>query len=127
MSETALMREVRAALYKLGIVAFRNNVGRLRNIHGTMVSYGLCAGSSDLIGWRTTTITADMVGKPVAIFTAVEVKRPTVNLTNSQNVFLSAVRAAGGIAFVARDMEDIRPRIAVALQCLGEGHDAHKL
>ena len=127
MSESALMREVRAVLSALGLRMFRNNVGALCDIHGTWVKYGLCAGSSDLIGWRTTTITADMVGKPVAIFTAVEVKMPGARLTNEQTVFKRRVREAGGISFISRDPATIEEQITDALQNLGEKHDTDRI
>ena len=51
-----------------GIRVFRNNVGLARFPDGSTVRYGLCPGSADLIGWRTVTITQDMVGQPFAQF-----------------------------------------------------------
>ena len=41
------------------------------------IKYGLCNGSSDLIGWTPITITPDMIGKKIAVFTAIEVKKKT--------------------------------------------------
>ena len=70
------------------------------------VRYGLQPGSSDLIGWRTVTITPEMVGQQVAVFTSIEVKTPTGRLRPEQKLWLSAVQAAGGIAGVARSVED---------------------
>jgi hypothetical protein len=64
---------------------------------------GLCEGSSDLIGWTPVTITPDMVGTTIAVFTAVEVKTGRVRVTEAQTRFLDAVTAAGGIARVARE------------------------
>lgn len=84
---------------------WRNNVGALRDQRGQLVRYGLCPGSSDLIGFRTITITPDMVGQRVAIFTAVEVKdrgRPT----DQQQAFINLVQHAGGLAGVARSVPD---------------------
>lgn len=37
----------------------------------------------------------------------VEVKRPGENATDEQQKFLDAVRGAGGVAFVARCVEDV--------------------
>ena len=37
----------------------------------------------------------------------VEVKRPTGKLRPEQSVFLERIRAAGGVAFVARDLRDV--------------------
>lgn len=68
------------------------------------VTFGLCTGSSDLVGWRPLVITADMVGKTVAQFAAVEVKTESYkNLTEEQVNFLQQVLGAGGIALVARE------------------------
>lgn len=68
---------------------------------------GLHKGSSDLIGWKTVEITADMVGQHVAIFTAVEVKTGSGRTTAEQDNFLQAVRDAGGIGVVMRDESQV--------------------
>lgn len=106
MSETAALQEIRLALGLLpGLRLFRNNCGALHDHTGRLVRYGLAnPGGSDLIGWRTVTITPDMVGQRVAIFTALEVKAPggTHRVTAEQRNFLNTVEAAGGVAGVAR-------------------------
>ena len=94
---------------------FRNNVGT--GWQGQVVSKelgaivlqnarplhaGLCVGSSDLIGWKSVTITPDMVGQQVAVFVAAEVKTATGRLTGEQQNFLNKVRDAGGLAVVIR-------------------------
>lgn len=77
------------------------------------IKYGLCNGSSDLIGWTPITITPDMIGKKIAVFTAIEVKknkRGSYGATDGQKLFINAVRRNGGYAGVAdckQDMEDI--------------------
>ena len=43
-----------------GSTLFKNNVGKLRDERGNLVTFGLCKGSSDLIGWTPITITPDM-------------------------------------------------------------------
>ena len=70
------MREVWSALSMLGLRMFRNTVGACATAAGGWIQYGLSIGSSDLIGWRSVEVTPEMVGKRVAIFAAVEVKRP---------------------------------------------------
>jgi hypothetical protein len=85
---------------------FRNNTGTLRDQHGRPVTFGLCKGSADLIGWRTITITPEMVGQQVAVFTSIEVKTATGRVRPEQQQWLDAVTAAGGIAGVARSVED---------------------
>lgn len=106
MSESSLMRSIQLCLSSLGVRVLRNNVGMLEDKQGTKVRYGLCVGSSDLIGWYPVTITPEMVGKKIAIFTAVEVKTPTGRLTKEQVNFLDAIKSAGGIAFVSRSVEE---------------------
>ena len=84
---------------------WRNNVGALRDAQGQLVRYGLCPGSSDLIGFRTIVITPDMVGQRVAVFTAVEVK-DQARATEQQQAFIRLVQQAGGMAGVARCVPD---------------------
>lgn len=67
---------------------------------------GLCIGSSDLIGWTKTEITPDMVGKNIAIFTALEVKTKYGKASKEQINFIQQVREAGGISGIARDESD---------------------
>ena len=90
----------------------RNNVGMLRDRTGRPVAYGLGSmgktvlrGPSDWIGWRTLTITPEMVGQRIAVFAAVEVKdkgKPT----EEQLAFINIVQDAGGLAGVARSVPD---------------------
>jgi hypothetical protein len=46
-----------------------------------------------------------MVGKPVAIFTSIEVKTETGKIREGQIEFSDAVNKAGGIAGIVRDEE----------------------
>jgi hypothetical protein len=78
----------------------------LQDRRGVPVRYGLQPGSSDLIGWRTVTITPEMVGQQVAVFTSIEVKTATGRVKPEQKLWLDKVQAAGGIAGVARSVED---------------------
>lgn len=73
---------------------------------GRRVSFGLSKGSSDLIGWRTVIITADMVGKPFAQFTGLEVKTAKGRPSDEQVSFMDALRAAGGCAGIVRSAKD---------------------
>lgn len=96
-----------------GSTLFKNNVGKLRDERGNIVTFGLCKGSSDLIGWTPITITPEMVGSKIAVFTAVEVKldkHGKYQATKEQKNFINAVKANGGYAGVAdckKDLEDI--------------------
>lgn len=111
---------VRLRLARVGVVAFRNNVGvaftgvvvseaqgvvTLKNAR--RIAFGLGKGSSDLIGWKSVRITQDLVGFTVAVFTAVEVKAEGGKITPEQANFLHQVRQAGGIAFVAKSEAEV--------------------
>jgi dihydroxyacid dehydratase/phosphogluconate dehydratase len=76
------------------------------------VQFGLARGSADLIGYRTVTITPEMVGQQVAVFASIEVKTPTGRIRPDQQAWLETVQAAGGIAGVARSVEDAKALLA---------------
>ena len=105
VSEMAVLRKVLDACGRGEVRLFRNNVGALEDKNGRIVRYGLCKGSSDLIGWRSVMVTPDMVGQRVAVFVALEVKDKG-RLTQEQQVFLGVVACAGGIAAEVRSVED---------------------
>lgn len=67
---------------------------------------GLCEGSSDLIGWTTVEVTPAMVGKKIAIFTALEIKTESGRASKEQINFITRVREAGGIAGIARSEQE---------------------
>jgi hypothetical protein len=69
-SEQQIQQHIRIACSTGDTRLFRNNTGTLRDQHGRPVQFGLCKGSADLIGYRTITITPDMVGQQVAVFPA---------------------------------------------------------
>ena len=106
MSEQSIQQHIRLACSIGDTRLFRNNTGTLRDQHGRPVSFGLCKGSADLIGYRTINITPDMVGQQVAVFLSIEVKTPTGRIRPEQQQWLETVQAAGGIAGVARSVED---------------------
>ena len=105
-SEQSIQQHIRLTCGTGATRLFRNNTGTLRDQHGRPVSFGLARGSADLIGWTIRTITPEMVGQQVAVFTSVEVKTPTGRVKPEQQQWLDAVQAAGGIAGVARSVED---------------------
>ena len=106
--ETEIQQRIRLALgTHPHIRLFRNQVGQLPDPRtGRPVQFGLARGSADLIGWRSITITPDMVGQQLAVFTSIEVKTPTGRLAPLQANWLDAVQNAGGIAGVARSVCD---------------------
>lgn len=107
-AETELQQRIRLALgTQRDLRLFRNQVGQLPDPRtGRPVQFGLARGSADLIGWRTITITPEMVGHRIAVFTSLEIKTPTGRLTPAQRNWMGAVTAAGGVAGVARSVGD---------------------
>ena len=116
MSESDVLASIRLAVSRLTDVRlFRNNSGMLLDASGKPVRYGVGQpGGSDLLGWRSVTITPDMVGQQIAVFTAAEVKAPGWKPRNAadrerwahQTNFIDRVVAAGGIAGVVRSPDD---------------------
>jgi hypothetical protein len=125
MTESETQRRIQLQATKLGAVTFRNNVGQgwvgqssrkgdftiIRNARP--LHAGLCEGSSDLIGWTPVTVTPDMVGKTIAVFTAIEVKSIKGRATAEQLNFISRVRQAGGLAGVAWSPENVADIIRI--------------
>ena len=117
--ETKLQNSVMLALSQAGCTIWRNEtagvwVGRPVHREGQLVTLanarmiqaGLCKGSCDLIGITPVTITPDMIGKTIGVFTAQEIKTRAGRTTQEQDRFIAAVRAAGGIAGVVRSPAD---------------------
>jgi hypothetical protein len=113
MSETDLQQRIRLALgTRPDLRLFRNNTGTLPDPRtGRPVQFGLARGSADLIGYRTVTITPDMVGQQVAVFTSLEVKTPTGRIRPEQTNWLHTIKRAGGIAAIVRSIDDARDAI----------------
>lgn len=88
---TGNLRAVAAALQPGDVV-----VRQGRPLHA-----GLCVGSSDLIGYRTT---AD----GLAQFVAIEVKGARGRASTEQLAFIEAVRSAGGRAGICRSVDEAR-------------------
>ena len=107
MNETDILQSIRLAVgSRYDCRIWRNNVGAFKDERGRVVQFGLCPGSSDLIGYRSVEITPDMVGKRVAVFAAIEVKAPKGHATPAQLAFLDKVKADGAIAGIARSAND---------------------
>ena len=102
MRETTLLRKVMLCISGMNCKIFRNNVGICKYSSGAMVAYGLCVGSSDLIGFVPHAITPSDVGKKVAVFLAVETKTDDGKVDKAQHSFLNMVANGGGIAIIAR-------------------------
>lgn len=105
-SEQVIQQQIRLACSRGPTRLWRNNVGILRDANGRPVSFGLCPGSADLIGFHTVTVTPEMVGQQLAVFAAVEVKAERGRPTPQQSAWLEHVAAAGGLAGIARSVEE---------------------
>lgn len=106
--ETKIQNSILIALSQAGCTVWRVEtagawVGRQIHKDGNTVTLanarmfttGLCKGGSDILGIA-----------PNGAFLAVEVKTKTGRVSPEQQRFINAVRAAGGIAGVARSVED---------------------
>lgn len=77
-------------------------------------------GTSDLNGWTTVEVTPEMVGKRVAIYTAIETKASTGGRKRAGQVnFYDQVDAAGGIAGFANSEESARAIIETWIKRYG--------
>ena len=133
MSEHRIQNEIRLAISGKATL-FRNNVAqawvgevyRPNSIQTVTVSpadvvirnarilhAGLCEGSSDLIGWRSLTITPEMVGQTVAVFASLEVKSKTGRATAGQKNFCARVTEAGGFAGIVKSPDEAKKTLAI--------------
>lgn len=104
--ESQIRKEIMLALgSRRDVRIWNNNTGRLIDSTGRQVSYGLCVGSSDLIG-----ILSD--GR----FLALEVKRPGGKPTNEQVVFLEIIKKFGGVAGIVTSVAEAQRVVDDALR-----------
>lgn len=108
MNEQQIQQEIRLAVSAPNVRLFRNNVGSIKDINGRLVTFGLCKGSADLIGFKSVTITSEMVGKNVAVFVSLEVKTPKGKISDNQRAWCDMVADRGGIAGICRSVEDAK-------------------
>ena len=119
MNENNIQKRIMLTVSKLGTKIFRNNVGTAWNgksyatkdgkrviENARCIRFGLCVGSSDLIGYTEKTITPEMVGKKVAIFTAIEVKKKGGKQSPDQKNFIKRLNDAGGLGGFAYSEAD---------------------
>ena len=93
-SERNIQAMILMALSEAGCLVWRQDTGAYKDPKsGRLIRYGLCKGSSDIIG-----LCAD------GTFLAVEVKTATGRIRPEQLTFIAAVQKAGGRAGVARSV-----------------------
>ena len=107
--EVEIMKAILAYLRVVpGVVAWRQNTGAMFGEHNGKrwaVRFGV-PGMSDILGWRS--LRLKILDAPIAQALAIEVKREGTHPTVEQQAFLETVRRAGGIALVARNVDDVR-------------------
>ena len=95
--EQNIQKLIMLALTEAGCIVWRNNIGSYTTADGHFIRYGVGGvGGSDLIG----------VYKKTGQLLAVEVKTSKGKPSAAQLNFIEQVRAAGGIAGIARSVED---------------------
>lgn len=115
MKESEIQARIRLALgEEHDLTLWRNNVGvaEMWSSAGKSqrVQYGLCVGSSDLIGLLA----------PRGRMVALEVKKPGEKPTPEQVKFQAHVRAMGGFAAVVCSPDEARAAVARARQGASE-------
>ena len=100
-SESDVVKDILAwAQYEPGLTLHRNVVSSRAAHLGCPT--GLGKGSPDLIGWLSVPVKS---GK-ISIFVGIEVKRRKGVVADGQSEWIHRIRSAGGIAGVARSVED---------------------
>jgi len=94
-TEANILNDCLIALSDAGCLAWRNNTGVLPNRQGRPIRFGLCVGSSDIIGIA-----------PGGTFFAVECKSAMGQPTDAQIAFIARVRDFEGRAGIARSAAD---------------------
>ena len=108
IKESEVQSRIRSILDRLGFKTYRNNTGAWKHSSGRWISYGLCEGSSDIIAFKKIKIKESMVGKNLALFCAIETKRPKKSTTTSkQKEFIKDVEKAGGFACIVSSESEL--------------------
>jgi hypothetical protein len=124
-SEAQVQADVRLRAPYLRMHLFRNNNGVLKDASGRPVRYGLAndskalnkkVKSADLIGGTEVTITPDMVGKTLLVFTSVETKPEDFNGPSgdaereryeAQVAWANFINSIGGRAYIVTDARQL--------------------
>jgi hypothetical protein len=105
-SEHEIQQRIRLACGHGPVRLWRNNTGALVDQQGRFVRFGLCKGSSDLIGLRSLEITPELVGQRIAQFVALEIKTDCGIASPEQQAFLQLVQHLGGLGAVCRSIAE---------------------
>lgn len=121
-NESELQQLIQIEGPRYGCVLMRNNSGAMQDKTGRLVRYGLGnqspnqqTKSSDLIGVTYVTVTPEMVGRVLSVFTAIEVKNPKWSPTKKldaheqhQKNFLDFIGCNGGIAGFCNSLDSFK-------------------
>ena len=119
-TEHEIQNEIRVAVGTTQVATlFRANVGKVWTGNKVVCcdnmitlscarpfSTGLPIGFPDLFGFRTVEVTPEMVGKRLAVFAFLEVKKPGGRTSRAQEKMLAFLRAAGAVGGVARSPDE---------------------
>lgn len=125
-TEAAISQDIRLAASYDGNALWRNNSGAVTTDDGRHIRFGLgndsikinkTFKSSDLIGPTPKIIDANMIGKTVGIFTAIEVKPGNwkwlgTEREKAQWNYLQLVNRLGGFSTFAKSVEDYKKCIS---------------
>jgi hypothetical protein len=112
-SEHEIQQRIRLACGRGPVRLWRNNTGALVDQQGRFVRFGLCKGSSDLIGLRSLEITPELVGQRLAQFVALEIKTGSGTVSPEQRAFLQLVQQLGGVGAVCRSIAQAQAVLAL--------------
>lgn len=126
MTHQDLQKRVQKEAAKHDIILFTNRVAKgwvgvvaersanaITLHHPRPIEAGFGKGTSDLIGASIVTITPEMVGQKVAVFTAVEIKVGADKLSPEQRNFLRVVKTWGGISLECRNEAELFDSIRI--------------
>lgn len=119
-SEHEIQNEIRVAVGKeQSAMLFRANVGKAWTGNKVVCcdnmitlscarpfSTGLPIGFPDLFGFRTVEVTPEMVGRKLAVFAFLEVKKPGGRTSKAQEKMHAFLHEAGAVGGIARSAEE---------------------
>jgi hypothetical protein len=122
VSESEIQQLIQIAGPEVQSILMRNNSGAMKDSTGRVVRYGLgnvskkqndTFKSSDLIGLTCVTVVPAMIGRTIAVFSAIEVKEEGWKFSNTpreiaQKNFIEFVRLKGGIAGFASSVDQFK-------------------
>ena len=129
-TEKDIEKKIIVSVQGAGSIVFKNNVGYAQKTDPNTgkkywIRFGLCEGSSDLIGITPVTITQGMVGKTIGVFTAIEVKKDVTksydkHRMDTQKRFIDFINHNGGFAFKSDDPDKAMKEIEKRRKVLGQ-------